>query len=232
MSSQPKPLSLRLREGTRKAHRIVENLGFVRCFLRGAVSLEAYGHYLVDLEHVYGELERGLRLHAAHPVLQPLIVPALWRQAALREDIHALARRQPLPRTASEPARAYGERLRALAEEQPELLVAHAYTRYLGDLSGGQILGRIVARTLGLSDEDGLRFYAFPELADRAAFKCEYRARLDSLPVDEQLAQRIVDEAITAFELNGAVLQAQSGSALRSVWRLVMPTAVARLRPA
>ena len=37
----------------------------------------------------------------------------------------------------------YVNRINQISEEKPELLVAHAYTRYLGDLSGGQILKKI-----------------------------------------------------------------------------------------
>lgn len=33
----------------------------------------------------------------------------------------------------------YMNRIRAVGRDAPELLVAHAYTRYLGDLSGGQV---------------------------------------------------------------------------------------------
>jgi heme oxygenase len=34
------------------------------------------------------------------------------------------------------------------AEGDGTRLIAHAYTRYLGDLSGGQILQRLLARSL------------------------------------------------------------------------------------
>ena len=230
MTTSHNPLSIRLREGTRKGHRAVESLDFVRSFLRGVISLENYGRYLIDLEHVYTELERSLCAHSTHPVLHPLIIPALWRRQPLRDDIDYLASRQPLPRAPSAPARRYGDRLRAISKEEPERLVAHAYTRYLGDLSGGQILSRIVARALHLSSDAGLRFYAFPEIGELSEFKRAYRARLDSLPVDEGLAQHILDEANTAFALTGAILQALPGSATQSIWRLLLPASFAPSR--
>ena len=44
-----------------------------------------------------------------------------------------------------------------IAKEEPYLLIAHHYTRYLGDLSGGQILKNIAQKALNL-DQQGLAF--------------------------------------------------------------------------
>ena len=52
----------------------------------------------------------------------------------------------------------------AFAADAPRL-IAHAYVRYLGDLSGGRIVGRILARSPGLGPE-ALSFYDFPGIAD------------------------------------------------------------------
>ena len=43
-------------------------------------------------------------------------------------------------------------------------LLAHAYVRYLGDLSGGQFIRRKLAKTYGLEDGQGLTFYEFGKL--------------------------------------------------------------------
>src|SRR5690606_36152967 len=56
--------------------------------------------------------------------------------------------------------------------------IAHHYTRYLGDLSGGQHIYKVMQRRFGLGD-DGIAFYLFAEIADPAEFKNEYRAALD-----------------------------------------------------
>ena len=58
-----------------------------------------------------------------------------------------------------------------------EALVAHLYTRYLGDLSGGQILRRAVVRAYGLAGPGettldaraGVAFYDFPEIGAATA---------------------------------------------------------------
>ena len=47
----------------------------------------------------------------------------------------------------------YVNRIQTISESKPELLVAHAYTRYLGDLSGGQILKKYCSKSYELKGE-------------------------------------------------------------------------------
>ena len=93
-------------------------------------------------------------------------------------------------------------RIRQVSKEKPELLVAHAYTRYLGDLSGGQILKKIAQRGMGLQGSKGLAFYEFDKINDESQFKLDYKAALDSLPIKENEAPQIIAEANIAFTLN------------------------------
>lgn len=59
---------------------------------------------------------------------------------------------------------AYTEHLQILSDSaDPSLLLAHAYVRYLGDLSGGQTIRRQVAKAYAIDAEDGsgVKFYEF-----------------------------------------------------------------------
>lgn len=87
--------------------------------------------------------------------------------------------------------------------------VAHHYTRYLGDLSGGQIIRDKAEKNWGFARKgDGVRFYVFEQVPNPAAFKRSYRALLDGVRVDELEKQRIVAECKRAFALNTAVFKA------------------------
>jgi heme oxygenase len=88
-------------------------------------------------------------------------------------------------------------------------LVAHAYARYLGDLSGGQILKPLVARALGLAP-DQLTFYDFPGIDDMAAAKADLRRALDRIAPGSPEATIVLDEAIAAFRHTIAVSTAVS----------------------
>lgn len=89
-----------------------------------------------------------------------------------------------------------------VGRDHPEYLVAHAYTRYLGDLSGGQVLGRITQKSLGLKNGEGLSFFSFPGVSSPNLFKQLYRSRMNSIELTETQRNGVLQEAVTAFELN------------------------------
>ena len=86
----------------------------------------------------------------------------------------------------------------------PEAMLAHHYVRYLGDLSGGQVIARMVQRHYGI-DPAGLNFYHFAEIPKPKPYKDRYRETLDGLDVDAGTRRRILDAAIDSFELNRRV---------------------------
>jgi heme oxygenase len=108
-----------------------------------------------------------------------------------------------------------------VAQEAPELLVGHHYTRYIGDLSGGQILKKIAQKAMNLGEHDGLRFYEFDSIPDEKAFKVNYRAVLDGLPIDQATADRIVEEANGAFHYNMKMFQELEGNLIAAIGKVL-----------
>lgn len=53
------------------------------------------------------------------------------------------------------------------------LLLAHAYVRYLGDLSGGQIIGGRIRRAYNLKGNDGTAFYDFSARGEKSGFESD-----------------------------------------------------------
>jgi len=191
-------LSRRLKEATRDLHQQAERSGVMAQLLRGRIDRRAYARLLRSLLEIYQALEDGCRRHARHPLLAELPLADLWRSEALRRDLDALVPDRIMP-TAS--ALEYADRLALLASEDPALLAAHAYVRFLGDLHGGQILRTIVARALALRDGEGLAFYALGDESQVHARATALREALDRIgAADGIAARRIVTEACDAFE--------------------------------
>ncbi len=156
-------LAAQLREGTKKSHTMAENTGFVSCFLKGVVDKLSYRKLVADLFFVYEAMEEEMHRLKDHPVLAPIAFEQLDRVTALEEDLafyFGPEWRQQIE--ASPAATEYVARIREVAQTAPELLVGHHYTRYLGDLSGGQILKNIAQKAMNNPTDDGLHFYVFP----------------------------------------------------------------------
>jgi len=210
-------LARKLKEGTKDAHKAAETVHFVHEFIKGHVTWEVYAQFVVNLYHIYRALEEALDSNEEHPLVDSLYFPEeLQRTQSLREDAEFFHGPDWEMKTApSEVTCEYVERLRRVGKEFPELLAPHAYTRYLGDLSGGQVLKRAAVRGLKLVDDgNGVKFYTFSRIRDPKAFKNMYRARLDSLSADGPTADAMVEEANYAFSLNTRIfkeLDAMSG---------------------
>jgi len=84
--------------------------------------------------------------------------------------------------------------------------IAHHYTRYMGDLSGGQFIRMELQKIYGYQKGGGVDFYLFDEVGSLPRFKNEYRARLDALPFGEREQQRMIGEVKLAYQLNTEVL--------------------------
>jgi heme oxygenase (biliverdin-producing, ferredoxin) len=210
-------LATKLREGTKKSHTMAENVGFVKCFLKGTVEKSSYRKLVGNLYFVYSAMEEEMERHRQHPILSRIYFPELNRKASLEQDLayyHGPQWREQV--APSEAAQAYVQRIRDLSNSEPEMLVAHSYTRYLGDLSGGQILKKIAQTAMNLNG-DGTAFYEFPTITDEKAFKSQYRQAMNDLPVDEATCDRIVDEANHAFGLNMKLFQELEGNLVKAI---------------
>lgn len=199
-----------IRTASHEQHMEAETSTFMTDLLGGRLGVDAYARYTEQLWFVYEALESGARDLATDRVAGPFVRPELFRLAALERDLEHL--RGPGWRstlTALPATRVYADRVATVARDWPAGYVAHHYTRYLGDLSGGQIIRDKAERTWGFAKKgDGVRFYVFEGIPNPAAFKREYRALLDGVAVDDLEKQRVVAECKRAFSLNSEVFRA------------------------
>ena len=220
----PLDLALQLREGTKKAHTMAENTGFMSCFLKGVVDKSTYRNLVADFYFVYTAMEEeiGRLTMEGNPVVAPINYPELDRKKQLEEDLlfyfgsdwSSLVRPTPA-------AAAYVARIRQVAKDNPELLVGHHYTRYIGDLSGGQMLKSIAQKAMNLTDSNGLRFYEFDSIDDQKAFKIKYRYQLDNLPIDQLIADSIIEEANNAYQFNMNMFKELEGNLVAAIGKVL-----------
>jgi heme oxygenase len=190
-------LSTRLRNATQDLHGVAERSGVMPSLLRGKLSRRGYTLLLLNLQLIYAALERGL---AQTPAPAGLDFTPLYRAHALAKDLAFLR-----PDSGFEPCEAtqrYVARLEELGASDPRLLIAHAYVRYLGDLHGGQMLRRCVARVLQVEDGRGLDFYDFGPAERVAELIQAFRTALNGLALDASQAEALAQEARLGFTLH------------------------------
>ena len=189
-----------LKAETGALHSLTERSGAMADLLRGRLSLHDYCVMLRNLQPIYAVLEAGLDEHAEDARLWR---PELRRLHALEQDLdqlHAGDWRSEL--IVAPTAGLYVTRLTALIHKEPLLLLAHAYVRYLGDLSGGQMLSGLIRRQYGRDCHTGTAFYAFGEPSHVDALKRDFRDGLDALTLMPTQRAAFVEEAREAFRLH------------------------------
>jgi heme oxygenase len=198
--------STRLRRATMVEHREAETRSFISRLMAGDVPMAGFAALTAQYLAVYRELETAAaRMRTDGGPGSAFADPALTRVPALEADLAHLHGADWESRiTVLDPTRAYTDRLRELAATSPTHFIAHHYVRYLGDLSGGQMIGRTLAKHYGLG-EAGTSFYRFEQIPDPRAYKIAYRERLDALDLTDDQATTLIDEAQLAFRYNAAV---------------------------
>ncbi|GAA3701342.1 biliverdin-producing heme oxygenase [Arthrobacter ginkgonis] len=202
--------SARLRHATQAEHSRAESAEFISTLMEGTRSARDYALLLSQYRFIYSALEEECRSLRERPgagdLLAELLDPRLERLPSIEADLAGLvpavgldAAPGALPAT-----REYAARIRAAAAEDPARLVAHHYLRYLGDLSGGLAIGRLVARHYGIVPEH-LSMWTFHGIDKPKVYKDGYRAKLDAYAVDDARADALVDEAASGFALNRAL---------------------------
>ena len=168
--------------------------------LGGRIDKYSYVLLLRNLEPIYSELEAGLTQYAGQAGIAPIYFPAMFRLHSLHRDLKSLHGPSWAGDIALLPGSTeYVKRLKAVQSSNPELLAAHAYVRYLGDLSGGQMLQKIISRSLQLAPQQGgTDFYNFGDPVEVAKLSQAFRAGLKAIGSDGVLA-----EAKLAFEMHG-----------------------------
>ncbi|MPV48659.1 MULTISPECIES: heme oxygenase (biliverdin-producing) [unclassified Pseudactinotalea] len=197
------PLSELLRTATREQHEHAETRTFVTDLMSGRLGRPAYIDLAVQHEAIYTALEQlGERL-SNDPITAAFLLPELIRLPSIEADLVAMVGADWREHTSLVPAtEVYVDRLAAIST--PAQYVAHAYTRYLGDLSGGQAISAMLRRHYGIPPEE-LTFYSFTAIPKVKPFKDSYRALLDAAAFTDAQRAEAVAEAKIAFDLNAAL---------------------------
>ena len=208
--------SAALRERSSSAHSSSEHSGFMADLMKGDGTRDDYIALVAQHWFIYAALEAAADRMRHDPVASVFITDRLTRIPALEADLEFLIgpdwreRIVPLPTT-----QRYVDRINQVGATWPGGFVAHHYTRYLGDLSGGLFIGKLMQRRFGF-DTNGIGFYIFGDIADPKAFKEVYREQLDAAPWDTAEQERVIEEVLLAYRMNTEVFDDLAAAKARS----------------
>jgi heme oxygenase len=198
------PLSQLLRESSRGEHSSAESRPFITRLMAGELDTAAYIAYLANLRPVYQAIETTILRGDARPGTISLWDTRLNRVNSIDHDLAALGVSDGGESLVARAARDYSTYLRSISGRDDIRMIAHHYTRYLGDLSGGQAIGALVGRHYRL-EKNQLSFCNFSEIENLVHYKEAYRTTLDEIPLIESERQLLVDEVKAAFAYNQAI---------------------------
>ncbi|MCA1833553.1 MAG: heme oxygenase (biliverdin-producing) [Actinomycetota bacterium] len=193
-----KPLSRMLRRESWPDHERAQYSPFELALAGGTIPRDAYADLLAQVYPVYIALEEREAELAGDPIASLVFFDELHRSSGVAKDLDYF---WPEWRTESKLLPVTVEYVARVRNADPIQFVAHHYNRYLADLSGGLMIAAALKRAWDMNGE-GLAYYDFPEIPDAMAWKDNYRARMDALPLDIEQKMYLIGEVMAAYEYN------------------------------
>ena len=155
-----------LKELTYEHQRNAERQKFVKTLMGGNIPPKVYAEFLYNQYVAYNILEVCAM---AEGVLNDL--PDVRRAPKILEDFQELWGKDAEPPKPKPSIQKYVDHIMSIKED-PEKLMAHIYTRHMGDLSGGQMIKKRIpgeGRLYMFEDPDNLKTAIRSKLNDNMA---------------------------------------------------------------
>ena len=188
-------------------HDVAEKTGFLKDLLDGKVTRESYSEYLFNIYEVYKTIEFNLEKYSDNEIVKEFAIKEVYRSEQIYRDLRFLLGEKVKSMKMLASTKAYIERINELGRENPELLVAHAYTRYLADLFGGRTIYAMLKEAYKI-EEDGLNYYVYDSLDEgesMRAFIMNYHNKLNNINLNEKLKEKFIDEVSNSYVYNIAI---------------------------
>lgn len=182
---------------TARLHEQAETCPFISSLMGGSLNVRAYARYVQALQPVYQVLEEVMR-DLDDPVVGVFDHRGLDRSDRMIADLSSFG--LPAGERLSLATGNYCQAIAASAAD-PHRLLAHHYTRYLGDMAGGQAISRLMQRHYNINAVS-LTFYDFSALGDTHHYRKQYKNLLDLLTWSPTEQAEYIAESQVAYQLN------------------------------
>jgi heme oxygenase len=190
----------RMKEETWTEHEASKNSNFAKGIMSGDFGQQGFIEWQRALYPIYFKLETILKKKRKDPALHVFDHRKLDRSHSIYLDLQKLGTDpilEPSPLKTIVPYIAAIEKASAV----PQRLMAYHYTRYMGDMNGGQVIARAMENVCGI-DKNALTCYDFSELGDTYHYRKQYKTLLELSPWTEEEREAFIDEAKIAYARN------------------------------
>lgn len=200
------PLMARLREETRAAHELTEEIPFSQALLNHTLPLNQYVAQLRALALVHLSLETALS-ESHNPIIRAVWRPSLAKLPLLDEDLAFFGCELGLDRPqAVAAATALADEITHVATSQPIALLGYLYVLE-GSTLGGTVLRKHIRAAYDLEGEAGLAYYSVYGRHVMPNWR-QFKARMDAAVPYTCDRDAIVAASRRAFVGIGEVLNA------------------------
>jgi heme oxygenase len=186
-----------VKSATARLHEQAESSPFISLLMSGRLNVRSYARYVQALQPVYQVLEETMR-GLEDPIVGVFDHRGLDRSDRMIADLSTFG--LPAFSRGSSATNNYCAAILASAAE-PHRILAHHYTRYLGDMAGGQAISRLMQRHYNI-DPRSLTFYDFAALGDTHHYRKQYKNLLDLLAWSPTEQAEYIAESQLAYQLN------------------------------
>jgi len=189
-----------MKKETWDEHEASKDSNFAISIMSGELGKEGFIEWQRALYPIYVILEDILKKNRKDPVLHIFDHRKLDRAERIFDDLQKLGAdpvKNPSPLKTVPPYIAAIEK----ASESPQRLMAYHYTRYMGDMNGGQVIARAMENVCGI-DREALSCYDFSEIGDGYHYRKQYKTLLELSPWTEEEREAFIDEAKIAYARN------------------------------
>lgn len=197
-------LITKIRQAEAPLHAASEHTGFIKKITDGTATKETYGEYLFNLHAMYKAIEETLDANADNEVLKPFVTKELYKHELIEKDLEYLLGDSVKNLTLLASTKAFLARIDEIKDTNPELIIAHAYTRFLADLFGGRTFLSLLGTNYKISSE-GLNYYQFPEITDLRAYVMKYHGMLAEFNLSDEMKVEFINEVNNAYIYNIAI---------------------------
>ncbi len=194
----------KIRQSSETLHEATEHTGIIKKLVEGNASIEEYAEYLFNLSAMYKIIEETIEENRSNEVVKEFATKELYRFHLIEQDLAYFSKEKESKFELCASTMAMVARVKEIGINNPELIIAYAYTRFLADLFGGRMFAELLGNSYKVPAE-GLNYYKCDRIQDIRTYVMNYAMKINALNFTEDMQEKMLNEVRNAYIYNLAI---------------------------